>query len=33
VQGNRKLTWIVLAVLVVAGFFGYRIWKKKKKHN
>jgi len=33
VQGNGKSTWVILVVLAVAGFFGYRMWKKKKKHN
>jgi len=32
VQGNGKLTWILLIVLAVAGFFGYKIWKKHRKH-
>ena len=33
VQSNGKLNWIVLIVLAVAGFFGYRMWKKRRKHN
>ena len=33
VQGNGKLTWAILIVLAIAGFFGYRIWKKRRKHN
>ncbi|HLC61320.1 MAG TPA: COG1361 S-layer family protein [Candidatus Nanoarchaeia archaeon] len=32
VQGNGKVTWILLIVLAVAGFFGYRMWKKRRKH-
>ena len=31
-KGNGKLTWIVLIVLAVAGFFGYRYWKRRKRH-
>ncbi|MBI4451835.1 hypothetical protein HY637_00250 [Candidatus Woesearchaeota archaeon] len=33
VKGNGNITWVFLAVLAVAGFFGYRVWKKRKKHN
>ncbi len=32
VQGNGKLTWVIFIVLAVAGFFGYRMWKKRRKH-
>ncbi len=32
VKGNGKLTWVLLIVLAVAGFFGYRMWKKRKRH-
>lgn len=33
VKGNGKFNWIILVVLAVAGFFGYRIWKKRRKHS
>ena len=33
VQGNGKLNWVILIVLAAAGFFGYRMWKKRRKHN
>lgn len=32
VKKNGKLIWILLIVLLVAGFFGYRFWKKRRKH-
>lgn len=32
VQGNGKSVWIILIVLAIAGFFGYRMWKKRRKH-
>ncbi|MBI2542195.1 hypothetical protein HYV80_05795 [Candidatus Woesearchaeota archaeon] len=32
-EKNGSFTWIVLIILAAAGFFGYRMWKKKKKHN
>ena len=32
-EGNGSFKWIVLIVLAVGGFFGYRIWKKRRKHN
>ncbi|MEK6984519.1 MAG: COG1361 S-layer family protein [Nanoarchaeota archaeon] len=32
-KGNGKFYWILVIVLAVAGFFGYRIWKKRRKHN
>ena len=31
-EGNGKSGWIILIVLAVAGFFGYRYWKKRRKH-
>ena len=33
VKGNGSFSWILIIVLAVAGFFGYRLWKKRKKHN
>lgn len=30
-EGNGNFTWIILIVLAVAGFFGYRYWKKRRK--
>ena len=32
VKENGNFFWIVIIVLAVAGFFGYRFWKKRKKH-
>ena len=32
-EGNGSFKWVVLIILAVAGFFGYRMWKKRKKHN
>ncbi|MBI1935232.1 hypothetical protein HYS31_02225 [Candidatus Woesearchaeota archaeon] len=32
-EGNGRLWWIILIVLIVGGFFGYRYWKKRRKHN
>ncbi|MBI2657149.1 hypothetical protein HYX08_00470 [Candidatus Woesearchaeota archaeon] len=32
-EGNGSFTWVILIVLAVAGFFGYRYWKKRRKHN
>lgn len=31
VQGNGKFSWVLLIILTVAGFFGYRMWKKRRK--
>ena len=33
VKGNNRYYWILLTLVVVAGFFGYRVWKKRRKHN
>jgi len=32
-EGNGNFKWVLLVILAAAGFFGYRYWKKKKKHN
>lgn len=32
VKGNGKMGWIALIIIAAAGFFGYRFWKKRKKH-
>lgn len=32
-EGNGSFKWVLLIILAVAGFFGYRMWKKKRKHN
>lgn len=32
-EGNGSFKWVVLIILAVAGFFGYRMWKKRRKHN
>ncbi|MBI2650832.1 hypothetical protein HYX04_06010 [Candidatus Woesearchaeota archaeon] len=32
VKGNGRLAWILLIALAVAGFFGYRKWKRRKRH-
>lgn len=31
VKKNSSFTWILLIVLAVAGFFGYRYWKRRRK--
>lgn len=31
-EGNGSFTWVILIVLAAAGFFGYRYWKKRRKH-
>jgi hypothetical protein len=30
-EGNGKAGWLALIVLAVAGFFGYRYWKRRRK--
>lgn len=32
-EGNGKFWWVVVVVLAVAGFFGYRYWKKRRKQR
>lgn len=31
-EGNGSLKWVILIVLAAAAFFGYRYWKKRRKH-
>ncbi len=31
VEGNGTLKWVVIAVVIVAGLFGYRKWRKKNR--
>ncbi|HLG24381.1 MAG TPA: COG1361 S-layer family protein [Candidatus Nanoarchaeia archaeon] len=31
VEGSGSGLWIVVVILIVVGFFGYRMWKKRKK--
>jgi len=33
IKRNGKLKWIVMIVVIVALLFGYRVWKKRKKHG
>lgn len=32
-EGNGSFSWVILIALAVAGFFGYRYWKRRRKHN
>ncbi len=33
VQNGGYSRWIIAVILIVAAFFGYRYWKKRRKHN
>jgi len=33
VKGNGNSYWVILVILAVAGFFAYRMWKRRRKHN
>ena len=32
-EGNGNFKWVLLVILAAAGFFGYRYWKKRRRHN
>ena len=32
-EGNGSFKWVLLVILAAAGFFGYRYWKKRRRHN
>ncbi|MBI2558579.1 hypothetical protein HYW20_04605 [Candidatus Woesearchaeota archaeon] len=31
VEGNGKIKWIIVVIVIVGGFFGYRMWRKKHR--
>ncbi len=31
VEGNGKIKWIIIVIVIVVGFFGYRRWRKKNR--
>ena len=31
VQGNGNIKWLVIVIIIVGGFFGYRMWRKKHR--
>lgn len=32
-EENGRASYVILLVLIVGAFFGYRTWKKRRKHN